>query len=154
MMTNFNDDSYTSYDNAIAIQPSPGPWHIRHPGEIEDANGKLLYNLRDCIEGGIDEANAAFIVDAVNLKIRINEAIADKAGYLYPVVLSGKPMVCVSPPLSEAEESRMHREYETNLLLDRERFRRSYYEAVEECNRLREERDELRNLVRKYDEIT
>lgn len=45
---------------------SPRPWRITHPGEIEDANGKLLYNLRDCIGGGVDEANAALIVNAVN----------------------------------------------------------------------------------------
>lgn len=47
-------------------EPSPRPWRTPHPGEIEDANGYILYNLRYCIGGGVDEANAALIVDAVN----------------------------------------------------------------------------------------
>lgn len=50
----------------MTAEPSPRPWRIAHPGEIEDANGELLYNLRDCIGGCVDEANAALIVDAVN----------------------------------------------------------------------------------------
>lgn len=49
-----------------STETSPRPWRITHPGEIEDANGNLLYNLRDCIGGGVDEANAVLIVDAVN----------------------------------------------------------------------------------------
>jgi hypothetical protein len=64
---------------------------------------------------------------------------------LHPVVLNGKPMVFVTPPPSEAEESRMHREYETTLLMDCERFRRGFHEAKERNDRLL---DIVRRLAR------
>lgn len=121
---------------------SPRPWRVetnrfgQHYVVCESGSGDPV---RDYIAGPIqNEADAALIVEAVNLKARIDEAMADESGYLYPVVLDGKPMVCVTPPPSEAEESRMHREYETSLLVDRERFRRCYYKAEERNDRLRD----------------
>ena len=90
--------------------------------------------------------DAALICDAVNLKTRIDEAMADESGYLHPTVLDGKPMVFVSPPPSEAEETKMHRDYETSLLMDRERFRRGYYEALAHNDRLRDLVRRLANM--------
>ena len=96
-----------------------------------DAKGEL-------VAVRISSADAALIVEAVNLKARIDKAMVDKSGYLHPVALDGKPVVCVTPPPSEAEESRMHREYEASLIVDRERFRRGYYEVAEQNDRLRD----------------
>jgi len=127
-------------DDAITATASPRPWRV-----IDKPNGQLvLYTSIVKNSDGRDvafvccPADAALIVDAVNLKARIDEAMADESVYLYPVVLDGKPMVCVTPPPSEAEESRMHREYEASLLEDRERFRRCYYKAEERNDRLRD----------------
>lgn len=124
----------------ITANTSPRPWRV-----IDKPNGQLvLYTSIVKNSDGRDvafvccSADAALIADAVNLKARIDEAMADESGYLYPVALDGKPMVCVTPPPSEAEESRMHREYETSLLADRERFRRCYYEVAERNDRLRD----------------
>lgn len=125
------------------ITASPRPWRVSESLSgtmscILDANGE---HIASCF-GVPTEADAALICDAVNLKTRIDEAMADESGYLHPVALDGKPMVFVSPPPSEAEEIRMHRDYETSLLVDRERFRRSYYEAVEKL-------DSLRDIIRR-----
>ena len=128
-------------------EPSPRPWRVESDNLtlrppvcfVVDANGAKVSG------GFFSHADAALICDAVNLKTRFDEAMTDEAGYLHPVVLDGKPMVCVTPPPSEAEESRMHREYEASLLADRERFRRGYYEAAELNDRLR---DLVRRLSR------
>jgi len=115
---------------------SPTPWRvadIEHDHDILDADGKVAARAAH----GNREL-AALICDAVNLKTRIDEAMKDEAGFLHPVMLYGRPCVFVAPPPSEAEESRMHREYETSLLVDRERFRRCYYEAAERNDRLRD----------------
>lgn len=128
---------------------SPRPWRVAdidHDYDILDADGKVAARAAH----GNREL-AALIADAVNLKARIDEAMADESGYLHPVVLDGKPMVCVTPPPSEAEESRMHREYETSLLMDRERFRRCYYEAAEWIDRLRDALATIANMASKVD---
>lgn len=116
-------------------EPSPRPWRV----EASQSQGKFWIcqtTLGVSIGETWKESDARLIVDAVNLKTLIDEAMADEAGYLHPVVLDGKPIVCVTPPPSEAEELRMHLEYETSLLVDRERFRRGYYEAEERIDRL------------------
>lgn len=126
-------------------EASPRPWRIESDNLtlnppvcfIVDANGAKVTG------GFFSPADAALICDAVNLKTRIDEAMSDEAGCLHPAVLDGKPMVCVTPPPSEAEESRMRREYETSLLVDRERFRRGCYEAAERI-------DSLRDIVRRF----
>lgn len=128
-------------DTATASQR---PWRVVadaiHPTAIatifDDNSEPVLPYVNG--RGVLHPHTAALICDAVNLKARIDEAMADESGYLHPVALDGKPKVCVTPPPSEAEESRMHREYETGLLVDRERFRRCYYEAEERNDRLRD----------------
>ena len=125
---------------------SPTPWRvadIEHDHDILDADGKVAARAAH----GNREL-AALICDAVNLKTRIDEAMKDEAGFLHPVMLYGRPCVFVAPPPSEAEEIRMHREYETSLLVDRERFRRCYYEAAERNDRLR---DLVRWLVHQFE---
>lgn len=121
--------------DAVTAAASPRPWRAVPSGRVGtdclfDANGTYI--------GTVPKIDSALIVEAVNLKARIDEAMADESGYLHPVALDGKPVVCVTPPPSEAEESRMHREYETSLLVDRERFRRCYYKAEERNDRLRD----------------
>lgn len=132
-----NEDSST--------HTSPRPWHVVD-SHYENASSVILDGEGTLVCKDLTAANAVLISDAVNLKSRIDEAMADEGGYLHPVVLDGKPMVCVTPPPSEAEEFRMHREYETSLLMDRERFRRGYYEVSER-------NDYLRDLVRRLHQM-
>ena len=139
----------TSAESGDSVTASPRPWHVSDGlfdrystghRDIVDANGEF-------VAVRVSSADAALIVNGVNLKTRIDEAMADEAGYLHPVVLDGKPMVCVTPPPSEAEEIRMHRECETRLLVERKLFRRCFHEAEERNDQLRDIVSRLANMA-------
>lgn len=134
----------------MSDEATPRPWRV----EASQSQGKFWIcqtTLGVSIGETWKESDARLIVDAVNLKTRIDEAMVDEAGYLHTVALDGKPVVIVTPPPSEAEERRMHLEYERSLLVDRERFRRGYYEAEERIDRLR---DLVRRLVNQFGNLT
>lgn len=112
---------------------SPTPWRVDGSFVLDSTGGVVAAMCESDYA-----ADAALICDAVNLKARIDEAMKDKDGFLHPVMLEGRPCVCITPPPSECELERMSREVISGLTKDRALLQRQSYAALKELNRLRD----------------
>ena len=146
---------------------SPRPWRCDSVSKrwVFDSNGTEVAECCLC-------EDAALIVEAVNLKARID----DETRHFHEVKPDDirDPVICITPPIHETEALRMYREQHEAMLKDIIRFRRmiatmedeheqevsqlrtdieqiEYHEkhAIAECDKLRGERDRLRDLVRR-----
>lgn len=102
---------------------SPRPWRVAdidHDYDIIDADGKVAARAAHG-----DRALAGYIADAVNLYSQIEAARTDSDGNRHLLQMEGKPVVIITPPLSEAEVVRMYRDQFDSLYKDRIMFERA-----------------------------
>ena len=136
------------------MKHSPTPWRVvRYEDSLQvdvyAADGRSVATMGHFADD--PAADAAYIVEAVNLKARIDEAMTDESSFKHISRMENgkdKPVVFVQPPPSEAEEVRIYRELYEGAFKDRLMFERSRNAAVNERDRLRDLVRQLADIVR------